>query len=100
MALFKILRGSEENLPETKTDGYAYFCSDTGRFFIDYKNFGGALQRKRVNHDDLEAITAKIEAYILNIDYDALLAFDTSEIVFNATTSVLAQAILGQMVLA
>lgn len=39
--------------------------------------------------------------HILDIDYDTLLAFDTSEIVIGAsTTSVLGQAILGQMVLA
>ena len=39
--------------------------------------------------------------HILDIDYDTLLAFDTSEIVISAsTTSVLGQAILGQMVLA
>jgi hypothetical protein len=42
-----------------------------------------------------------IETYILTVDYDALLAFDTSELVIGATTtSVLGQAILGQMVLA
>lgn len=44
-----------------------------------------------------------LETYILNIDYETLLAFDTSEIVINATTnktSVLGQAILGQLVLA
>lgn len=39
--------------------------------------------------------------HILDIDYDTLLAFDTSEIVIGASTaSVLGQAILGQMVLA
>lgn len=39
---------------------------------------------------------------ILNIDYDQLLGFDTSEIVVGniSTTSVLGQAILGQMILA
>lgn len=37
----------------------------------------------------------------LNIDYDNFLAFDTSEIVFGSNnTSVLGQAILGQMILA
>lgn len=44
-----------------------------------------------------------INSYIFNIDYNAVLAFDTSEIVFASntnTTSVLGQAILGQMVLA
>lgn len=45
---------------------------------------------------------AMINSYIFNIDYDAILAFDTSEIIFSTTTttSVLGQAILGQMILA
>lgn len=54
---------------------------------------------KKANADTVETLGT----YILNIDYDTLLAFDTSEIVFGAgtnTTSVLGQAILGQMVLA
>ena len=43
----------------------------------------------------------EIKSYIFNIDYDAILAFDTSEIVFDTSTiSVLGKAILGQMVLA
>ena len=55
----------------------------------------------RVTHNE-SLLSNILETYILNIDYDTLLAFDTSEIVANATstTSVLGQAILGQMVLA
>lgn len=44
----------------------------------------------------------KLNEYILNIDYENTLAFDTSEIVIDVgvnTTSVLGQAILGQMLL-
>lgn len=38
---------------------------------------------------------------MLAIDYDTVLAFDTSEIIFGAnTSSILGQAILGQMILA
>lgn len=42
-----------------------------------------------------------LEQYILNIDYDTILAFDTSKIVFGntSTTSILGQAILGQLIL-
>ena len=48
-----------------------------------------------------EQISAAIEDYIINIDYDAILAFDTSEVIFGTnTTSVLGQAILGQIILA
>lgn len=55
----------------------------------------------RVTHGE-SLLSNILETYILNIDYDTLLAFDTSEIVTGATstTSVLGQAILGQMVLA
>ena len=50
-------------------------------------------------------LQSSIEGYIFNIDYDAILAFDTSEVIFSTntntnTSSVLGQAILGQMVLA
>ena len=38
MALFKITRGAEEDLPSSYHDGYAYFCTDTGSFYIDYGN--------------------------------------------------------------
>lgn len=43
-----------------------------------------------------------LEQYMLNIDYNTILAFDTSEIVFGntSTTSALGQAILGQLILA
>ena len=52
MALFKSLRGKRENLPSTKTDGYAYFCTDDGTFWIDYTDENGALQRKQLYVDD------------------------------------------------
>lgn len=53
------------------------------------------------NKADKEYVNEIFNTYILNIDYDATLAFDTSEIIFGTnTSSVLGQAILGQMVLA
>lgn len=53
----------------------------------------------------IEEVQADIEPYIFNIDYDTLLAFDTSEIVFDyssstSTSSILGEAILGKMILA
>ena len=35
MALFKIFRGTSEDLPSTIHDGYAYFTTDDGKFYID-----------------------------------------------------------------
>lgn len=62
-----------------------------------------ALPSTNVIHN-AELLSTILDTYILNIDYDALLAFDTTEIVTNNTnantTSVLGRAILGQMVLA
>lgn len=129
MALFKVLRGSRTRLDtQEKIDGHAYFCPDDGSFHIDYTDDSGVVQRKQLNAKNAETLSglsldeikesiivdsAKVihgedllsnilENYILTIDYDTLLAFDTSEIVTGAasTTSVLGQAILGQMVLA
>jgi hypothetical protein len=56
-------------------------------------------ETKRKNVVELPFV---LSDYLFEIDYDTLLAFDTSEIVIGATstTSVLGQAILGQMVLA
>ena len=35
MALFKVARGVAANLPNKITDGYAYFTTDDGKFYID-----------------------------------------------------------------
>lgn len=129
MALWKPFRGNRAGLDSVeKHDGYVYFCIDDGSLFFDYTDTDGVLQRKQINAKDAETLTGLsldeikesivvpstrvthgedflsniLETYILNIDYETLLAFDTSEIVTSATstTSVLGQAILGQMVLA
>ena len=56
MALFKSLRGKRSNLPSTKTDGYAYFCTDDGTFHIDYTDDSGVIQRKQINAKDAETL--------------------------------------------
>lgn len=50
MALFKIFRGTSENLPNKIHDGYAYFTTDDGKFYIDTFN-----QRILVNPDTSSA---------------------------------------------
>lgn len=148
MALWKPFRGNRADLDSVeKHDGYVYFCIDDATLFFDYANEDGILQRKQINAKDAETLTGMsldeikesivvestkvthgesllsniLETYILTIDYETLLAFDTSEIVTNrntgtdsdnnpdldngsdsniSTTSILGKAILGQMVLA
>lgn len=56
MALFKTLRGKRENLPEKKTDGYAYFCIDDGTFWIDYLD-NDTVKRKQINAKEAEELT-------------------------------------------
>lgn len=53
MASFKVLRGLKENIPTDKVDGRMYFCTDTGDFYLDYKDESGALQRRTVNETEL-----------------------------------------------
>lgn len=49
MSLFKVLRGSESNLPTQKTDGWAYFCTDTGSFWIDHLDSNNTLVRSKIS---------------------------------------------------
>lgn len=49
MSLFKVSRGSEANLPTKKTDGWAYFCTDTGSFWIDHFNSDNTLVRSKIS---------------------------------------------------
>ena len=64
---------------------------------IDGQGTGAAF----VQNADTNAYLESKFLNITDIDYDSMLAFDTSEIVFNTNvTSVLGQAILGQMILA
>ena len=35
MALFKISKGLAANLPQTLHEGYCYFTTDDGKFYID-----------------------------------------------------------------
>ena len=57
MALFKILRGNAANLPKEMKDGYAYFCTDTHDFYIDYTNSNGQLTRGQLNAKDADHAT-------------------------------------------
>lgn len=66
MALFKINRGNSTTLPTSLTDGWAYFCTDTGEFFIDYADSNGSLHRKQINADEAKKISGYDVATTLN----------------------------------
>lgn len=58
MALFKILRGKSKSAldAKTKTDGYCYFVTDNKKFYIDYEDDDGNLQREPLNAENADTI--------------------------------------------
>ena len=84
MALFKISKGLESKLPETKTEGYCWFTTDNSLFYIDYKDENGNLQRKALNAKDAETLTGASLATILN---NSEIEIPTSKAVFDALIS-------------
>ena len=48
MAMFKVLRGVEANIPSTYTDGCICFCKDTSNYYIDYIGTDGELHRSKI----------------------------------------------------
>lgn len=68
MALFKVLRGDESNLPATLNDGWAYFCSDTGNFYIDWADDAGNLARTQVNANYAGKLRYEDNSSFLEID--------------------------------
>lgn len=83
-------------------EGVAYLWSKIS--MEDYPNNStlmaviDAIDETKADKDYIDEI---FNAYLLNIDYDNLLAFDTNEIVFNIDTSIaiLGQSMLGKMIL-
>ena len=66
MALFKISKGLNTNLPTTLTEGYCWYTYDDSKFYIDYKDENGVLVRKALNAEDAETLTGASLATILN----------------------------------
>ena len=82
-------------------DNYNYSRFKIGDGVRTVNNLEFLLDTQYILHNS-NTLSQLLEQYIFNIDYNTTLAFDTSEIVFGnaSTTSILGQAILGQMVLA
>lgn len=89
MALFKINRGNENNLPETLTNGWAYFCTN-GNFYIDYADSEGELHRKQINADAANKLhftendtVVEISAEVINGVVDNAILFKNSPILLD-----------------
>ena len=55
MALFKISKGLKANLPATYNEGYCYFTTDDGKFYIDTS--GAAAGRICLNANAADKLT-------------------------------------------
>ena len=66
MALFKISKGLEANLPETKTPGYCWYTTDSSFFYVDFEDENGEVQRKALNSKDAETLCGASLETILN----------------------------------
>lgn len=57
MALWKPFRGTSAALANVpKTDGHAYFCTDDGSLFFDYKDENNELHRKQITAKELTPV--------------------------------------------
>lgn len=83
MALFKISRGGYENLPEGKTDGWAYFTPGNKGFYIDVvDNIAGTEYSSRIKINDrvsLTQTTIRASDWVSNVCYIYLDISDNAE---------------------
>ena len=89
--------GLENNLPTELTEGTIYITHN-GYMYVDL-NTGTKVERIGMNSVEFVGGIS-----LLNIDYDTILAFDTTEIVIGAaasgaTSAKLGSGVLGYMVL-
>lgn len=81
MALFKVCRGNESNLPTAKNDGWAYFCTNTGNFYIDWADSSNNLVRVQINAGCAERVR-----YLDGEEYVEIAAVEIAEALAKAHT--------------
>lgn len=95
MALFKIYKGDESVLAEKSLhEGYAYFCSDTGNFFIDATTSNG-LERIQINALKADSATEAKTATNATKLFDGVTTVEIDDIFLNSMTASVAQGGTG-----
>lgn len=87
MALFKVSKGLNTNLPETLTEGYCWYTYNDSKFYIDFKDENGILSRKALNAQEAEKLTGYDIATILN---SSEVEIPTSKSVWDAINNITA----------
>lgn len=75
ISLFKILKGKAANLPSALHDGWAYFTTDDGKFYIDSQT-DGTLKRTLINKDAVLA-TQQEDGLLSAADKKKLDSYET-----------------------
>lgn len=89
MALFKISKGLRANLPAAKVEGNCWWTIDDSKFFIDYKDANGTLQRKALNAQDADTVNGHtVEADVTTITTDQIDAICEAKIYAGSEVSV------------
>ena len=87
MALFKICRGAEANLPTTLTSGYCYFCTDTTNFYIDYTDTYGALTRAKIASKYADKLRYTEDGNFIELDPTDIVTKSNYETAIGVATS-------------
>lgn len=87
MALFKICRGAETNLPTTLTSGYCYFCTDTTNFYIDYTDTYGALTRAKIASKYADKLRYTEDGNFIELDPTDIVTKSNYEAAIGVATS-------------
>lgn len=87
MALFKICRGVETNLPTTLTSGYCYFCTDTTNFYIDYTDTYGALTRAKIASKYADKLRYTEDGNFIELDPTDIVTKSNYETAIGVATS-------------
>ena len=90
MALFKVSKGTSQNLPSTLTEGYCWYTYDDSKFYIDFKDENGTLMRKAINAKDAETLCGmSLEQIKQSISWNDLLdkPFGETVVLTDAYTS-------------
>lgn len=66
MALFKISKGLASKLPTTLTEGFCWYTTDDSKFYIDFKNEKGELERKALNAQEAAKLTGYDISTLIN----------------------------------
>lgn len=87
MALFKICRGKEANLPSTLTNGYAYFCTDTTNFYIDHLNASDTLVRSKISANYADKLRYVKDGSTIEIDPSTIITDSNYETKIGTVTT-------------